>query len=134
MLKFVVIGALVLGAVFGIPSLRAKLSPVIDPIVNKLGPVGGKVSEPGKRWAAKNEANVFLRRLTEDYAQGRKLPSPTSFITWVKTNTKAGKKGLDPWGSPYYFNHPQHLLVVGSRGPDKIRNTPDDIQVSAPIN
>lgn len=130
MLKVIGIVILALGAGFGIPSVRAKLVPVFAPITNKFGGVGDKMGEPAKKWAAKNEANVLLRKLAEEQTRGKPMPTPTEFTTWVKANTKAGKKGMDPWGRPYYLIKTGGSVTVGSPGPDQTRNTPDDIRVT----
>lgn len=133
MLKFVVIFILILGAAFGVPSIRARISPPLLPVLEKLGPVGDKLQAPVKKWAASNEAHVLLRRLAADYAQNRTLPSPLRFQIWIKQNTKSGKGGMDPWGRPYYMIHRAHELVVGSPGPDRIRDTADDVRAKAPL-
>lgn len=133
-MKYFIIFIVLFGAAWSIPPVHAKLRPLFDPIQRALGPVGDKMGRPAKRWAAKNEANVLLRKIAEDFASKKTMPSPSSFQRWVKTNTRGGNKGMDPWGSPYYMLHKAHQVSVGSRGPDKIAQTPDDVVASAPIN
>jgi hypothetical protein len=132
MLKIIGIVILALGAAFGIPSVREKISPVLAPVTNRFGGVGDKMGEPAKKWAAKNEANVLLRKLAQEHSMGKELPTPLNFITWVKTNTKAGKRGMDPWGRPYYLIRGATVITVGSPGPDRTRNTADDVRATAP--
>jgi hypothetical protein len=133
MLKFLVILILIIGAAFGIPRVREKIMPPLLPLLEKLGPVGDKLQAPVKKWAASNEAHILLRKLAADYGQNKELPSPLRFQIWIKQNTRGGKGGMDPWGRPYYMIHRAHELVVGSPGPDRIRNTADDVRASAPL-
>jgi hypothetical protein len=133
MLKFIIIFIFALGAIFGIPQLRAKAMPLIDPLLTKLGPVGEKISAPSKKWAARNEANILIRKLAEEYNEKKELPDPLSFQPWIRMNTKGGKKGLDPWGRPYYLMRSGNQITVGSQGPDRRRNSADDVRVTVPI-
>lgn len=132
-MKWIVIGLCLIGAAFGIAPIRARILPHLDPVLGRLGPAGEKISAPAKRLAAKNEANILLRRLAQDHADRKELPDPLSFQTWVRLNTKGGKRGLDPWGHPYYLVRGNHQMTVGSHGPDRKRNTRDDVRASAPI-
>ena len=134
MIKYVIIFICLIGASFYVPALRARVMPIFAPVLNHLGPVGDKLAGPSKRWAARNEANILLRKLAEEHAEHKDLPSPMNFQTWIKLNTRGGQKGLDPWNHPYYLVHNGSSVTVGSQGPDRLRNTSDDIRVSAPIN
>lgn len=133
-MKYLIIFIVLFGAAWSIPPVHAKLRPIFDPIQRAIGPVGEKMGRPAKRWAAKNEANVLLRKVAEEYASKKTMPTPSNFQLWVKTYTRGGNKGKDPWGSPYYFQRQAHQVTIGSRGPDKIARTPDDVTASAPIN
>ena len=131
MFKVIGIMLLLLGAAFGIPQTREKIAPIMG---RMLAPVGGKLGAPAKKWSAKNEANVLARKLAEDNTQGKKIPTPKTFQAWVKSNTKAGKRGLDPWDNPYYMQKTAKEITVGSSGPDGTRNTPDDIRATVASN
>lgn len=133
MLKFMAIFALVLGAVFGVPSLRAKVMPTIEPVLVKLG-VGDKVSNPLRKRTANNEIRVLLQKLAEDIAQKKKPPSALNFQTWVRTNTRLAKRGKDPWDRPYWLVHTTNGLTVGSSGPDQTRDTSDDVKITVPYS
>ncbi|MGQ0563068.1 MAG: hypothetical protein ACT443_14480 [Gemmatimonadota bacterium] len=134
MLKFIVGFILLLGAAFGVPSVRARITPPLMPVLEKLGPVGAKLSDPAKKWSARNEANMLIRKLAEDYAEKKELPSALRFQVWIKMNTKLGNQGLDPWGRAYWMVHTNHQLTVGSNGPDRERNTSDDVRVTVPFH
>lgn len=133
MWKILIIVVLLLGAGFGIPQARGKISPVVSPVLDKLGPVGDALSRPAKRWAAKSEITILIRKLAEEHAERKELPSPIDFPRWIKSVTRGSNKGLDPWGHPYYLVHTEHDVTVGSQGPDRKRNTPDDIRVRVPF-
>lgn len=132
MLKGIVIAIFVLGALFGIPATRAKLMPVAQPVLTKLGPVGAKISNPVKRWSAKNEETVLLRKLADQHADHKELPDALDFPSWMRTYASGTDHGLDPWGHPYYLVHEGHQITIGSQGPDRRRNTADDVRISAP--
>ena len=131
MWKLIGIVALAIGAGMGIPEIRAKLAPHVGRL---LAPVAEKAGDPLKKWSAKNEVKALLHKLSLEDARGRPLPSPLDFQMWVRTNTKAGKRGLDPWDRPYYLLTAPRRITVGSAGPDRKRNTRDDIRVSAALN
>jgi hypothetical protein len=133
MLKFFAILALVLGAVFGVPSLRAKVMPVVEPVLVKIG-LGDRISNPIKKRKANNEIRVLLQKLAEDIAQKRKPPSALGFQPWVRANTRLEKRGKDPWDKPYWLLHTKNGLTVGSSGPDQTRDTPDDVKITVPYN
>lgn len=122
-----------LGATLTIPALRQKAAPYFAPVTSKLAPITDKFVQPTKRWSAKNEAGALLHKLSEDDAQKKELPSALSFPVWVRTHSKNERRGNDPWGRPYYLINDPHQITVGSSGPDRRRNTPDDIRVSAPV-
>lgn len=133
MLKFVLIFIFLTGAAFGVPAIRAKILPPLAPVLDKFGPVGDRMSAPVKKWSARNEANMLIRKLAEDYAEKKELPSPLRFQVWIRQNTKMGNKGMDPWGRPYYMIHTGGQLTVGSQGPDRTRATADDVRVTVPF-
>jgi hypothetical protein len=133
MLKYLIIIIFLLGAGFGIRPIRARLMPYFAPVIEKLGPVGRKITAPAKRWSTKNEERVLLQKLAEQHADHRELPSPLEFQTWMRIYTHGGNHGLDPWGHPYYLVHENHQITVGSQGPDRLRNTADDVRTSATI-
>lgn len=133
MLKFIAIFALALGAVFGVPSLRAKVMPTVEPVLTKLG-LGDKISNPIRKRTANNEIRVLLQKLAEEIAQKKKPPSALNFQTWVRANTRLPKRGKDPWDRPYWLLHTKSGLTVGSNGPDQKRDTSDDVKITVPYS
>ena len=135
MFKFLVIFVLLLGAAFGIPPIRNRIAGPLDPVLSKLGPVGEKMQNPVRRWATKNEEMLIIRKLAEHHNQRRDMPSPLGFQGWIKQNFRSGSNdaGLDPWGRPYYLVHTRQRITVGSQGPDRKRDTSDDVRVSVPL-
>lgn len=133
-MKFLLIAIVALGLIFAIKPLREKFSFITAPVINKVGPKVENIRGGPKRWATKNELNILLRKVAEQYNETKKLPSSSGFTIWIKTQTRGGNKGVDAWGSNYYLIHEQGRVILGSRGPDKLRNTPDDIKVTAPVN
>lgn len=132
MKTFVVI-LLLIGAAFGIPSIRNRIVGPLDPLLSKIGPLGDKIATPARRWQADQEFKLILRRIEEERSLRRPMPAPRTFQSWLKTNVPAlERQGNDPWGRPYYFIHNRQTTTIGSEGPDRIRDTPDDVRRSAP--
>lgn len=134
MLKWIVFGILALGAIMAVPRVRQRVAPHFAPVTSRVKPLSDKVTTPAKRWSAKNEASALLHRLAEDDAQNKELPTPSTFQHWIRTSSKGGASGKDPWGRPYYMVNEKHQITIGSAGPDLKRSTPDDIRVSAPVH
>ena len=135
MFKYILIFIVLVGAAFGIPAIRNRIAGPLDPLLSKLGPVGDKIQSPVRRWAAKNEEMLIIRKLAEHHNQQRDLPSPLAFQGWVKQHFRGVENdaGLDPWGRPYYLIHTRNQITVGSQGADRKRDTPDDVRVSVPL-
>ena len=134
MFKIIFVVVVLIGAGFGIPQIRDRITPPLAPLLNRLGPIGDAVQNPTKRWAAKNEINLIIRKLAEDHNQNRGIPSPLGFHVWLRQNFRGGiNDGGDPWGRPYYLIHTSSLVTVGSQGPDRQRDTSDDVRLSVPI-
>ena len=62
MLKFVVFAALAIGTIVGVPAVRAKVMPPLEPVLEKLG-LEHKVADPIKRRKADTEIRVILHQL-----------------------------------------------------------------------
>ena len=131
MFKFLLFFILAVGTVFGIPALRAKVMPPLEPVLSKLG-IGERLSNPIKKRTANNEIRVLLQKLAEDISEKKEPPSPLGFRGWVRANTRLEKRGLDPWGRAYWLSRSPNQLTVGSNGPDQKRDTPDDVRISVP--
>src|SRR5688572_22428889 len=132
-MKAFLIVLLLIGAAFGIPSIRNRIVGPLDPLLSKMGPLGEKIATPARRWQADQEEKLILRRIEEERSQHRPMPAPRTFQSWLKTNVPdLNWKGNDPWGRPYYFIHNRQITTIGSEGPDRLRDTPDDVRLTAP--
>lgn len=132
-MKFLLVLILGLGVVFGVPSLRAKVMPKIEPVLTKLG-LGDRLANPIKRRTAENEMRVIVQKLEEDILEKRKkLPTEKTFPQWVYANTRLAKRGVDPWGNKYYLSRLGQQMEVGSNGPDSTRNTEDDVRLPVAV-
>ena len=104
-----------LAVVLLVPSLRERVRPQIEYVVN-----------PIYRWEAKNRVNQIHRVLERERAQGSTLPTPRDFHRFLSTR-EGPEAAVDPWDQPYYLVLGRRTLRVGSSGPDRQRNTVDDI-------
>ena len=134
MFKIIFVVVVLLGAAFGIPEIRNRIAGPLDPVLSKMGPVGDKVQAPARRWAARNEANIIIRKIAEAHNQNKDVPTPLRFQVWMKQNFRGGiNEGRDPWGKPYYLIQTRSQITVGSQGPDRTQNTTDDVRVSVAL-
>ena len=133
MLKFFVFFALALGTVFGVPALRARVMPIIEPPLEKLG-LKERVSNPIKKRTASNEIKVLLQKLNEDMNEKKPLPSSLGFRPWIRANTRLAQRGIDPWGRTYYLINTKNHITVGSNGPDQIPGNDDDVKITVPFH
>src|SRR5688500_2158295 len=133
MLKFVFFAALALGTIAGVPAVREKVMPPLAPVLEKLG-LEQKVADPIKRRRADAEIRVVLHKLAEAIQEKKEVPTPVSFPRWLSSNTRFEKRGIDPWGRPYYLSDANNQLTVGSNGPDRKRQTADDVRITLPFH
>lgn len=132
-MKAFLIVILLIGAAFGIPTIRNRIVGPLDPLLSKLGPAGDRIANPARRWQASQEAMLILRRIAEDRNLNKPGPSPLTFQNWVKANVRGLKwQGNDPWGHPYYYIHTRQNMTVGSQAQDRLRDTEDDVRVTLP--
>jgi hypothetical protein len=108
-----------LAVVLMVPQLRARARPQIEYVLN-----------PVYRWEAKNRVHDVQRVLVRERSQGASLPRPRDFTQFLAAREGA-QAALDPWNEPYYLVTTRRSFRVGSAGPDRVRNTTDDI-VSQP--
>ncbi|MBW3571078.1 MAG: hypothetical protein KY467_08225 [Gemmatimonadetes bacterium] len=106
---------LLLATVLLVPSLRERARPQIEYVLN-----------PIYRWEARNRVNAIYRVLERERSQGTGLPTPREFQRFLAAREGA-KAALDPWNEPYYLATTRRTFRVGSSGPDRQRNTMDDI-------
>jgi hypothetical protein len=133
MLRLVVFVALGLGTIVGVPAVRARVMPPLEPVLEKLG-LERKLADPIKRRKADAEIRVVLHKLTEAIQKKQEVPDPLGFQYWLKSHTRFEKRGMDPWGRPYYLSDANNQLTVGSNGPDRKRETADDVRITLPFH
>lgn len=133
-MKVFLILIVAIGAAFGIPSIRNRIAGPLDPVLSKLGPLGEKIQTPAKRWSAKNEADVIVRKVADLKDQNRPFPPPRQFTKWIQQNMRGlERKGMDPWGRPYYLERAQKQVTVGSVAQDGVYDTADDVRSTLPV-
>jgi hypothetical protein len=112
-----ILGVLViaLAVVLMVPQLRARARPQIEYVLN-----------PVYRWEAKNRVHDVQRVLVRERSQGATLPRPRDFTQFLAAR-QGPQAALDPWHEPYYLVTTRSTFRVGSSGPDRVRNTTDDI-------
>jgi hypothetical protein len=132
-MKALLIIILLIGAAFGIPSIRNRIVGPLDPMLSKLGPAGEKIATPARRWQTNQEATLIIRRIADDRSLRKPVPTPLTFQNWLKANMRGLKwEGNDAWGHPYYYIHTRQNMTVGSHAQDGLRDTEDDIRVTLP--
>ena len=104
-----------LAVVLLVPSLREHVRPQIEYVVN-----------PIYRWETKNRVNQIHRVLERERSQGASLPAPRDFQRFLSSR-EGPDAAVDPWNEPYFLVTTRRTLRVGSSGPDRQRNTVDDI-------
>lgn len=104
-----------LGIGMAVPSTRAKMeeaaTPVMDAFKAKL--------VPSRLEAMADQLESRLRR-------GEGFPS--HWASWLSRDFTGAPE--DPWGNEYYLQTPRGSFTVGSKGPDGLENTDDDIKVT----
>jgi hypothetical protein len=123
----------ILAVIFAVPPLRERIAAASVPVLERLGPVGSVVLQPVRRLAARNKARLITRTIIIDNNEGRELPTPDTFHRWL-TRRLPDETGLDPWGERYWMVRRGTSLIVGSNGPDGVRNTADDVSHTVAFN
>lgn len=108
-----------LATVLLVPSLRERARPQIEYVLT-----------PVYRWEARNRVHAVQKVLEREQSQGGSLPRPRDFSQFLVAREGA-EAALDPWEQPYFLIATRRTFQVGSSGPDRQRNTVDDI-LSAP--
>jgi hypothetical protein len=108
-----------LATVLLVPSLRARARPQIEYVLT-----------PVYRWEARNRVHSVQKVLEREQSQGGTLPRPRDFSKFLVAREGA-EAAMDPWDQPYFLIATRRTFQVGSSGPDRQRNTVDDI-LSAP--
>jgi hypothetical protein len=64
--------------------------------------------------------------LERERSQGGTVPRPKDFNRFLALR-EGDQAAVDPWNEPYYLITTRRTFRVGSSGPDRQRNTTDDI-------
>lgn len=119
MFKVILVLAAALGAALYFPTSRAFLAERAAPVVN-----------PWLIRSTENELQKIgaeMRRLQINNL-GR-IPDRRGLTAWIERHY-AGDASSDPWGSPYEMRETRREIILFSLGPDRRRDTADDIRVS----
>lgn len=99
----------------------------VKPVRERARPHLESAMNPLYTWTERNEVKELQRLLAREQATLGTIPKAAEFQKWIAS--KQGEAaGLDSWGQPYYLTLTRRTYLVGSPGPDRTRNTPDDIR------
>lgn len=87
---------------------------------------------PLVEWNAKQEMQQVARDVVDEEAKTGKLPDPRQWVHWLEYRYTGDGLRKDPWGSFYRLQVWADSVGIISYGPDGIRGTADDIEVTAP--
>lgn len=132
MFKFILIMLFVIGTVTTVPPVRNRVLPALEPLIVKLGPIGEKMITPVRKYQAQTGATNALRELSQQRTQGREIPNVRTFSSWLQRAMRNDSAAFDPWGERYYLRTARGTVSVGSPGPDRKKETSDDIIVTVP--
>lgn len=118
---------LVLAIIWAIPPVRAKVATAAIPLLEKLGPVGSGLLRPARNMGAKSGTAAIARFMSNERQEGREPPTARHFQEWLARRSGDPDMGTDPWGQQYWLQIDRDVYTVGSSGPDRRRNTDDDI-------
>jgi hypothetical protein len=112
--------------------VEPRFRPIRDYVVREVGPEIRRGIDPVYRWSAVQEMRQIARELRQRELSFLPLPQPREFQKFLERQHYGGKNGLDPWDTPYMLVLKRDSIVVISAGPDRERNTTDDIRVAVP--
>jgi hypothetical protein len=110
--KFILFLILVLCVGMAVPRTRTIMEARAKPVVDRLK---AKIV-PGRLQAMADELNARVMR-GEGY--------PSDWSHWLQRDFTSNP--MDPWGHEYYLKHIPDGFEVGSKGPDGVEGTTDDI-------
>lgn len=127
-MKKIGIVIVVLALIWAVTPLRTRFLLAIAPALARMGPVGERLSAPIHAISANSELTQIQHELRNDRNAARPLPADAEFREWVARRSTYERDGLDPWGMEYYLVPGDATVTVGSNGPDRQRDTEDDIK------
>ena len=104
-----------LATVLLVPQLRERVRPQMEYALN-----------PIYRWEARNRVKTLQHTLERERSEGNALPPARTFTQFIAAR-EGPEAAMDPWDQPYYLVSTRRTFRVGSPGPDRRRNTADDI-------
>lgn len=129
MVKLVLVLLVVIGFLSAHAPTRSRIGAAAAPALEKLGPAGDFLLRPVRRWTAKSETDFIIDQIGLAKTMGRDTPTEAKLQEWLKQRrVRTRYNGKDPWGSEYYLMRDKTSFTIGSFGPDRERNTPDDIR------
>ncbi len=72
------------------------------------------------------------RNVVEHERLTGEMPEGGAWLDWLDYRYATEEIKLDPWGTVYQLEVTQDSVRVLSYGPDRVRGTDDDFDVSAP--
>lgn len=87
---------------------------------------------PVVRWNTEQEMAQVGRDVVGHEIQMGRLPDRRTWNDWLDWRYPVDDLKLDAWGSTYQLRVWADSVAIVSWGPDRIRNTEDDFQVSTP--
>jgi len=113
--KIILLLIVVLGILMAVPSTRAKMMDKAAPVMN-----GVKAKLVPKR------LEVMADQLAVRVNRGEGFPS--SWESWLERDYTGVPE--DPWGNLYYLVQGRGSFTIGSKGPDGVQNSADDIKLT----
>lgn len=107
---------LLVAAVVFIKPLRERVRPEFELALNPL-----------YEWTVRNEVKDLQRLVAREQATSGTIPKASEFQRFIESREGADA-ALDSWGEPYYLTLTRRTYAIGSSGPDRERNTADDIR------
>lgn len=87
---------------------------------------------PAVKWNIREEMAQVARDVVNHEVTTGKLPDRRAWLDWLEYRYPTGELRQDAWGSTYQLRVWADSVAVWSYGPDRIRGTEDDFQVSHP--
>lgn len=87
---------------------------------------------PVVKWDTKQEMAQVVHDVVNHEVSTGKLPDRRSWLDWLDYRYSMDEMKADPWGSIYELKVWADSVAIWSYGPDRVRSTEDDFQVSAP--
>lgn len=121
------------GAMMSLPERGASADSLVHATLqwwaDALGPRVKPVMDPLLVWSARAELRSLQRDLIKRQESFQPLPHPSRFTDYILQHHLSGRGGLDPWGNEYFLEITLDSVILGSPGPDGIRNTQEDIRI-----